>query len=130
VLRYRAHESGSAVVGSIFAIVFLMILVLGVVQVALSLYARNAVSSAAHEGARRALELGASGDDARALAARTARDSVGALVRDLGVTSTVREEEGRAVVYVRITGVVQPLGPVPIPIPIDARASVSREARP
>jgi Flp pilus assembly protein TadG len=125
-----SRERGSAVVQSIFAIAFLMILVMGVLQIAVSVYAKNAITSAAHEGARRALELGASTDEARALVAETIKGSTGALVKDLTVATEVGTLEERTIVQVRVTGTVRPLGPVPVPMRIDARASTSREIAP
>jgi Flp pilus assembly protein TadG len=130
LLKLHTNEHGSAIVQSIFAIVLLMTLVLGVLQISLSLYARNALSSAAHEGARRALELGASAEEARALVARTVESSTGGLVHDLDVATNVTSSGRNSIVQVRVTGTAPPLGPVPVTMNIDARASASREIAP
>ena len=130
LLRIFTNERGSAVLQSIFALVFLMILVLGVLQISLSLYARNALASAAHEGARRALELGASAIEARALVVRTVESSTGGLVRDLNVATTITTSGRNSIVLVRVTGTAPPLGPVPVSMRIDARASAAREIAP
>ena len=129
-MRIFTNERGSAVLQSIFALVFLMILVLGVLQISLSLYARNALASAAHEGARRALELGASAIEARALVVRTVESSTGGLVRDLNVATTITTSGRNSIVLVRVTGTAPPLGPVPVSMRIDARASAAREIAP
>lgn len=44
---------------AVAAIVLLMILVLGIIQVALTLYGRNVVDASAHEGLRAIVERGA-----------------------------------------------------------------------
>jgi len=122
VMRFGRGERGSAPVEAAFAIFFLMLLTLGVVQVILSLYARNVVISSAHEGARAAIELGRSEADGEAVARRTVSGAVGKLVDGLKVSATVRETGGLITTRVRVRGVVRPVGPVPIPLPIDATA--------
>jgi Flp pilus assembly protein TadG len=127
VLTIRRPERGSAVVETVMAIVMLMILVLGAIEVGFALYARNVVSAAAHEGARSAMELGRSADDASAIARATVVRSAGGLVRDLRVATSVRNVGTRALVRVRVSGVLRAFGPVPLPIPMSATASVTRE---
>ena len=63
-----AGQSGTAAVESIFAMVFIIVLLLGVVQVAFVLYARNVVAASAHEGARAIVERGSRSDDAASVA--------------------------------------------------------------
>src|SRR5687768_13461790 len=60
LLRMRVHrsESGSALIESTFALVLLMFLVLGTIEVAFALYGRNVVLNAAHQAARTAVEVG------------------------------------------------------------------------
>jgi Flp pilus assembly protein TadG len=123
------REKGSAVVESIFAILILLILVLGTIEVAFALYTRNVVAAAAHEGARAGLELGRNPSDAAAVAASTVRQSAGGLVRDLDVDASVHRLGTRSLVTVRVTGVMKAFGPVPLPIPLTSTASVTREVR-
>lgn len=110
-------ESGSAPVEATFAIVLLMMIVLGVVEVAFVLYSRNVVAAAAHEGARAALELGRSPEESTRVAELTVETSAGGLVTDLQVDVASRHTERRRTVVVRVTGGLKPFGPVPIAIP-------------
>lgn len=123
------RERGSAVVESIFAILILLILVLGTIEVAFALYARNVVASAAHEGARASLELGRDPGDAAAVAGSTVRRAAGGLVEDLRVDTSVRRAGTVSLVTVRVSGVMKPFGPVPLPIPLSSTATVTREVR-
>ena len=119
-------ERGSALVESIFAIVFLILLSLGVVQLALTLYGRNVVIASAHEGARAATELGRSEQEAEAIALRTTRAATGSLVDDLEIdvlTEPVGEDD---LITVRLRGRLAAVGPVPITIPVDVQASSVR----
>lgn len=111
------------------AIVVLMFLVLGTVEVAFALYARNVVGAAAHEGARAAAELGRTSDDAASIARAAVVRSAGGLVRDLRVRTAVTRAGTRAVVRVRVSGMLEPFGTVPLPVPLDALATVTREVR-
>jgi Flp pilus assembly protein TadG len=131
VLRLVSHDddNGSAVVESIFAILILLILVLGTIEVAFALYARNVVAAAAHEGARAGVELGRDPADAAAVAASTVRQSAGGLVRDLDVDTTIRAAGSRSFVTVRVSGIMKAFGPVPLPIPLTSTATVTREVR-
>lgn len=79
--RRRDDARGAAVVDVVLVLVLLVPLVLGVLQVALVLFVRNSVASAAAEGARYAATLDRDGGDgvlrtrqliAQALAARFA----------------------------------------------------------
>ena len=119
-------ERGSALVESIFAIVFLMLLSLGVAQLALTLYGRNVVIASAHEGARAATELGRSEQEAEAIALRTTRSASGSLVDDLEIevlTEPVGEDD---LITVRLRGRLAAIGPVPITIPVEVQASSLR----
>jgi hypothetical protein len=126
VLSTFASERGSAPVESILAVVLLLILTLGAMEVVFALYGRNVLLSSAHEGARAAIELGRDPDDAVAIAERTVRLSAGGMVDRLDVSVGVAEEGDRSLVVVRVTGLVEPWGPVPLPIPVSARATASR----
>ena len=120
------HERGSALVESIFAIVFLMVLTLGVTQLALTLYGRNVVIASAHEGARAATELGRSDQEAEAIALRTTRSATGSLVDDLEIEVLSEPAGEDALITVRLTGRLAAVGPVPISIPVEAQASSLR----
>ncbi|MDP9225637.1 MAG: pilus assembly protein [Actinomycetota bacterium] len=124
------NARGSAPVETVLSIVFLMILVLGTIEVALALYGRDVVAAAAHEGARSALELGRDPADASAVAQRTVRQASGRLVRDLVVTVQTRPAGNVSYVQVRVAGWLRPLGPVPVPVPVSAVATVVKEVRP
>ena len=120
-------EDGSAVVESVFGMLFLMILVIGVVQVALTLYARNVVMAAAHDGARAAVEIGGSSHDATVVARRVIEDSTGSLVDDLEVSASSIASRDRRIVHVRVIGSVSPPGPIPVDVPLSIEATSSRE---
>ncbi len=124
------NARGSAPVETVLSIVFLMILVLGAIEVALVLYGRDVVAAAAHEGARSALELGRDSADAGAVAKRTVRQASGRLVRDLVVTVQTRPVGNTSHVQVRVAGWLKPIGPVPLPVPVSAVATVVKEIRP
>lgn len=119
-------ESGSAVVESVFAIVLLALLALGVVQVALTIYARNVLASAAHEGARAAVESGRAAAEAELIARRTVASAAGGLVDDVTVSVTSRHLGGRSVFNVTVVGSISPLGPVPLAFRMEANATSSR----
>lgn len=119
-------ERGSALVESIFAIVFLMLLSLGAAQLALTLYGRNVVIASAHEGARAATELGRSEQEAEAIALRTTRSATGSLVDDLEIevlTEPVGEDD---LITVRLRGRLAAVGPVPITVPVEVQATSLR----
>ena len=119
----RARERGSATIESILAIVILMLLTLGALQVAFVLYARNIVISAAHEGARAAVERGATGTDAGAVAGAVVERSAGGLVSDLSVDTEAMERAGSELLTVRVQGTIRALGPVPVFFPVTATAT-------
>ena len=124
-------DRGSAPVDSIFAIGLLLLLAIGVMEVAFALYGRNVVLSSAHEGARAAVELGRTPSDAIVVARRVVARSAGALVDELDVDVRIATEEDRSVlVVVDVSGVVRAWGPVPMPVPVSVRATASRDASP
>jgi Flp pilus assembly protein TadG len=120
-------QRGAAPVESIFAIVLLMVLVLGAIQVGLSLYGRNLVHAAAHEAARAGIERGASTSEAASIARSMIQTAGGRLVRGLAVEIDARELERVRTVRVRLTGTIDVVGPIPIPVPVDARATATSE---
>jgi Flp pilus assembly protein TadG len=129
LLGGRRREKGSAVVETVMAMLVLMFLVLGTIEVAFALYARNVVGAAAHEGARAAAELGRTRHDASSVARAAAVQSAGGLLRDLRVETTLSDAGTKEVVRVRVSGTLRPFGPVPLPVPLSASASVTREVR-
>jgi Flp pilus assembly protein TadG len=128
VLKPAANEKGSAPVELTFAIVFLILLSLGVIQVGLTLYARNVVLSAAHEGARAAVELDRQASDASETARRLVERAAGGIVDDLRVSTSTIEVGGRLLARVMVSGRLDVLGPVPVSIPVRTAATASREA--
>lgn len=121
------REMGSAPVESIFAVILLMVLALGTIQVGLALYGRNVVSSAAHEAARAGIELGTTRSEAESIAASMVKTAGGRLVRGLEVRVDAQEDERVRTVRVRIVGTIDVIGPLPLPVPVDARASATTE---
>lgn len=128
MLKRAAKEEGSAPVELTFAIVFLILLSLGVIQVGLTLYARNVVISAAHEGARAAVELGRRTSDASEAARRMVERAAGGVVDDLSVSTSTIEAGGRLFVRVMVAGRLDVPGPVPVSIPVRTAATAAREA--
>jgi hypothetical protein len=121
------EERGSAAIESVFSIVVVIFMMLGVVEIAFSLYARNVVAASAHEGARAAIERGRSTAEAEAIATETVRRSAGGLVDELGVDVGSQLIEGRSVVNVVVTGRVKPFGPIPFPMHLRTEASAVEE---
>lgn len=121
-------ESGSAAVESVVSIVILLFMVLAVVEIAFSLYARNVVAASAHEGARAAIERGRTTADAQAIAVETVRRAAGGLVTDLSVDVASQVLDDRSVVSVVVTGRVRPFGPVPVPMELRTSAHASGQA--
>ncbi len=120
-------ERGSAVVESIFGIFVLLVLTVGAIQVALSLYARNVAMAAVHDGARAAIEVGATPESADAIATRVIGRSAGSLIDDLVVDVRVIVTTDRYSVVVAASGALVPVGPVPIDLPFSVEAMATRE---
>lgn len=118
-------ERGSALIEMVFAFLFVMMLALGIVQIAFSLYARNVVMSSAHEAARAAVERGRTGADARAVASRVLRQGAGRIFEGARVQVVRRAEGNRLVVAVSVTGTIRSLGPFPVSLPMNARATAT-----
>ena len=127
LLRVLRSQRGSAPIESTFAIVFLLLLALGIVQLALALYGRNVVIASAHEGARAAVERGRSPEEVIAIAERTVRSATGGLVDDLRIEVVTTDGGGDALVRVRLVGKLSVLGPLSLPIPVEATATSVRE---
>ena len=127
--RVERAQQGSALLESIFALLLLLMLVLGAIQVAFVLYARNVVAASAHEGARAAVELGRGAEDASMVASEVVRSSAGGLVEQMEVAVSVQALGDLSIVRVRLTGRLKSFGVVPIRIPVGSVAtSVRREA--
>lgn len=123
-------DRGSVALESIFAIVLLMVIALGTMQVAFLLFARNSIQASAHEAARVAIERGADISEARSIAGRLVDASVGGMVNDLRV-DVLRDHSAlqqRVTVVVRAS--VRPSGPVPFEMPVRATARLSTVAEP
>jgi Flp pilus assembly protein TadG len=113
------------VVESTVALLFVTIVSLGVIEVALTLYARNVVQAAAHEGARAAIEVGTDPITATGLASHTVRQAAGGLVQDLEVSTETARVGGREVVRVVVSGRLHPPGPLPALLPIRAGSTLT-----
>ncbi|MCA1617061.1 MAG: pilus assembly protein [Acidobacteria bacterium] len=123
MLSSRDNERGAAPVEMTFAIILLMMLSLGVVQVAFTLYSRNIVAASAHEGARAALERGRTNAEAESIVRDVIARATGRLVKDLSVDiATTKSTTGRSII-VRVRGLMSDFGPVPIPIPLSSTAT-------
>ena len=114
---------------SIFALLLLLMLVLGAIQVAFVLYARNVVAASAHEGARAAVELGRNANDAHMVASDVVRSSAGGLVEEMEVAVSVQSVGDLSIVRVRVIGRLKSFGVVPVQIPVGSVAtSIRRDA--
>lgn len=129
MLRTRSEE-GSTVVESVFAILFLITLLLGTVQVVFTLYSRNVIRAAAQEGARSAIERGATDPDANSAARATVARAAGGLVRDLHVAVSRTPSGDGDVMTVRVRGRLRPLGPLPFGAAVTAEANALAPADP
>ena len=109
---------------STFALILLLFLVLGTIEVAFALYGRNVVLAAAHDGARAAIELGRDPAEAAAIARSTVVRSAGGIATDLDVDVSTA---GPETVAVRVRAVVDAWGPIPFPLPVDTVARASSE---
>lgn len=127
MLTVAGRERGSVVVETVAAVVVLLFLVLGTIEVAFALYARNVVGAAAHEGARAAAQRGSEHGEASTVARDAVVRAAGGLVRDIRVETAVTAVGERSLVRVRVAGVIRAFGPVPLPIPLRSTATVTRE---
>ena len=122
------RQQGSAAVESIFSMLVVMFLVLGVIEITFTLYARNVLMASAHEGSRAAIELGRTTSEAEAIATATVRRATGRLVEDLDVDVVTSVSGSRETITVLVSGKARGIGPVPFPIQISARSTSSRES--
>lgn len=125
----QAHaERASAPLESIFAVVFVMMLALGAVQVAFLLYGRNVVAAAAHEGARAAVERGRDAHEAAEIAGTTVRRAAGRMARDIRVGTAMHVRGTVEIVEVEVSARLNSFGPVPLSPTVTSTAGASREA--
>lgn len=120
-------EGGSAVVESVFAIVILLFLALGTIQVALTLYARNVVQAAVHDGSRAVVEIGNQDADADVIVREVIGRSAGGLVNELQIETSIERTADRLFVRVRASGSLTARGPIPVDLPITINSTSSRE---
>lgn len=120
-------ERGSAVVESVFAIFILLFLALGTIQVALTLYARNVVQAAVHDGSRAVVEIGNQGADADVIVREVIGRSAGGLVDELQIETSIERTADRLFVHVRAGGSLTAPGPIPVDLPITVDSTSSRE---
>ena len=127
----QRSEEGSTIVESVVAIVFLMTLVLGAIQVILTLYSMNVVRAAAHEGLRSAIERGASGRAAEVAARNALARAAGRLLGEVEVELSSSVTELGPIAKVRVQGNLRALGPVPLVVPLTATAHgvIARDPR-
>ncbi len=112
------------------SIALLMVLTVGTIQVALTLYGRNVVQASAHEGLRAMVERGVTHSAGEIVATRTVQDSVGSLVQDLEVDVASTSAAGGRRVLVRVTARLRSLGPVPLSVPVTSAAEAFVEGEP
>jgi Flp pilus assembly protein TadG len=110
------------VVESVFALTFLLTLLLGTVQVVFTLYARNVVQAAAHEGVRSAIERGGTGESAVDAARTTVERAAGGLLTDVDVAASRSALRDGALITLAVSGRLRPLGPLPLRLSVDAMA--------
>ena len=122
-------DRGSAPLEAVVAIVFLMLMAIGAIEIAFVLYGRNVLAASAHEGARVAIEMGRAPSEAVAVATNTVEGTVGGLVRDLDVSVATSGVPGGSAVKVTVSGVLEPFGPIPIPIRFSSSATAVRSTK-
>lgn len=118
---------GAAPLDAIVGTLILMLIALAAIQVALVVYAQNAVRASAYEAARAAAEVGGSGERAQLVAARTLSQTAGKLVDRIRISVDRRSALEGPVVRVEITARQRSIGPIPISLPIRASATALLE---
>ena len=124
------NEEGSAPIEFVFGVLFVLLLLFGVIEVAFALYGRNVVASSAHEAARAAVEIDASTSEAEALATSVVERSAGNLVEDYTVDVATQRTAERVTVRVLVEARLDPPGPLPVYVPVRMSATSSRETLP
>ncbi len=124
--RACGDERGSAPVDAVFSVVFLLVLGLGVTQVAFLLYGRNTLMSSTHEAARAALEWGRTQVEAASIAERRVREAAGGLVDHMDV-EVVTAGGASTSITVIIEARLRAAGPLPMTIPFTTKATVETD---
>jgi hypothetical protein len=106
----------------------LIVLSLAIVELALGLYARNVVASAAHEAARAAVELDSTPMRAVAIGERSLMRAAGGLVSDVDVA--IERPDGDGMVRVLFEASVRMPGPLPFNMPMRIVTRAYREGLP
>lgn len=127
LLRRARPDAGTATVESVFAVVLLTTLVLGVVQVAIALYGRNVLISSAHEGARAAVEIGRHPQDGAVVAREVIERTAGGMIEDLAVAVDELPLEDGRVVRLVVSATVRAFGPLSFPIPVRTAVTATRQ---
>ncbi|OUZ08920.1 pilus assembly protein TadE [Aeromicrobium sp. PE09-221] len=104
-----SRERGAAVPEFVLALVVVLPIVIGIVQLALLAHVRSTLTAAAAEGARAGAPLGASVADAERSARRLADTTLAARFAD-DITATRTTLDGLPVVQVTMHAEVPPLG--------------------
>lgn len=123
-------QRGAAVLDSIVGIAILMLMTTGVIQVALAVYANNAVRASTYEAARAAAVVGGIESEAHSVARRALERTAGGLVGSVSISLSYRAAPEGRVVVVEVVGRQRPPGPVPIELPLRASASALVEQVP
>ena len=123
-------ESGTTLVETIVGITLLMVVAVGIIQVALLLYARNVIRSSAHEVARSAIERGVAEAEATAMGATLVRESLGTIVDDVQVQVDARDIGSHRLVAARVDAVLHPPGVLPIEVPVRSFVRLRGTAEP
>lgn len=126
--RLLKDERGSAPLEAIFGVLLLVIFALGVIQVGLTLYARNVLVSSAHEGARAAIERGRTPHEAQAIATDVISRAAGGLLDDIDVQASSSVVGDTETIVVRVEGALTGFGVVPLPLRFETSATASRPA--
>ena len=113
------NTRGAVPVESVFGLLLLATISIAIVQIALVVFARNVVASAAHEGARVAIERERDVSVAKDVAIDVVTSTTGGLVSDIQVVAETIGER----LYVRISGRVDTVGPLPGAIQVSEEAS-------
>lgn len=122
----RSDERGSALVGSIFGMLFLVALAIGAVETILFVHARNVAASVVHDSARAIIEVGSDAGAASETAREHLAKNLRGILRAGAVSASLRsgpDGVGTAVVTVRGRLVLGAPIPASIPIRLIGRAS-------
>ncbi|MCM0620512.1 TadE/TadG family type IV pilus assembly protein [Nocardioides bruguierae] len=107
--RRRRGQRGSAVVDFVLVLAVVLPLVLGILQLALTLFVRNTLASAASDGARYGAVVGRGPEDARARTVSQASSVVSGRFAD-DVSADVVSVDGAPTVVVTVRAEVPALG--------------------